>query len=220
VVAVVGAGTGVGKTFVGVGLITSAGRRGLSCLGLKPIESGVAEVAEDAAALGGAAGRFVAPRYAMKAPVSPHRAARAEGVAISLAEVSTWVREQRAGVLVVETAGGLLSPLVDDGRTNLDLCELLGVDAVLAVAKDELGALHQVSALMMALRSRGLEDRTVVVLSRLEPSAGDLENALELERLGVAGRVAIVDQGAASFDALWAVLEGVLARGQLGQGRR
>jgi dethiobiotin synthetase len=219
IVAVVGAGTGVGKTFVGCGLITSARRRGLSYLGLKPIESGVAEIAEDAVALGSASGRAVAPRYALAAPMSPHRAARAEGVAISLEEVSAWVRLHGTGVVVVETAGGLLSPLADDGRTNLDLCEHLAVDAVLAVAKDELGALHDVTALMMALRSRGLEESTVVILNQLNPLAAELENAVELRRLGVASRVAVVRE-AASFDALVAVVERVFVEAQPVQARR
>ena len=88
VICVVGAGTGVGKTFVGAGLVAVAAARGLPCRGLKPIESGVGAVAEDAMRLGEAAGVTVAPRYGFPAAVSPHRAARQEGVAISLDDPS------------------------------------------------------------------------------------------------------------------------------------
>lgn len=153
------------------------------------------ERAEDAATIGQAAGRFVEPLYAFGPPVSPHRAAREASRVIDLPEVAAWVGRHAAPWTIVETAGGLLSPLDDDGRTNLDLCALLAPEVVLAVAADALGALHQVGSLMLALATRDLARRTVVVLSRTDPEAATLDNAGELRRLGVASAVVPVPPG-------------------------
>src|SRR5438067_13438467 len=83
---VCGAGTGVGKTHVACALAAEWRRREVPAVALKPIESGFDEMRKetsDAAYLALAAGSpFRRPCYALREPVSPHRAARAEGMAI------------------------------------------------------------------------------------------------------------------------------------------
>src|SRR5207302_678146 len=95
-----------------------------------------------------------------------------------------------AGETLVETAGGLLTPL-GAAATNLDLAERLAPDAVVLVAADRLGALHDVRACLLALESRPpLAARTVVVLSAPpQADAATGSNAAELALLGWADAI-------------------------------
>lgn len=187
-VVVVGAGTGVGKTHVACALASSLVRRGVPLTARKPIESGFDEPRSDAAALARAAGHpTLRPTYALGEPVSPHRAARAAGIAIGLEAILAACADDRA--TLVETAGGLLSPLGPE-LTNLDLTEQLGPDAVVLVVANRLGALHDVRATSLALAGRRLDDRTLVVLS--EPEQADVattHNAEEIVALGWSSQV-------------------------------
>ena len=207
-VVVVGTGTGVGKTYVSCALARWLAGEGRGCRALKPVESGlVGGVAEDAAALAHAAGHeFVAPVYAFERPVSPHLEARRMGVVVTRSEVVGWVRRYGGDVTLVETAGGLLSPLTDDGVTNLDVLRWLEADRVVVVASDRLGVLHDVSVVKRVLVAEGFWDRVRVVLTvggLKDRSTGT--NAAELVELGVVERVATVgrDGGVAGKDGVW-----------------
>jgi dethiobiotin synthetase len=175
---VVGTGTGVGKTFVAAELLRAARRAGERPLGLKPIETGLeGEGPSDAAVLASAAAHDrVPPRFAFGAPVSPHRAARDAGVAIEVAALARWVEgleEDRCpSLVVVETAGGLLSPIARD-RSNLDLALALDPVGVVVVAPDRLGALHEIASARAVLDPRGAWERASVVFS----AAGTLDAA-------------------------------------------
>jgi dethiobiotin synthetase len=176
-----GSGTEVGKTYVACSILRGwAGER----RGLKPVESGVSGVAADAAALAEAAGHaLVRPLHALRDPVSPHLAARRQGVRIGLSEIATWVREQEGGLpCVVETAGGLLSPLNEEER-NVDLLVRLEPRRVVLVAANRLGVLHDVEGCLRALDAVGMRDRTHVVVSGWAADASCESNVGELERL-------------------------------------
>jgi dethiobiotin synthetase len=190
-VAVVGTGTGVGKTHVSCALLSTLVRDGVKCVGLKPVESGYRQDADhDAGRLAAAGSREpAAPLYQFAEPVSPHLAARRAGVELSTGAIADWVTQQwnRGGyqVVVVETAGGLLSPL-GVGVSNMDAVAALRPDKVLVVGSDRLGVLHNVAAVLMALEGTGLSSRAVVALSapaQVDESTGT--NAEELATLGL-----------------------------------
>src|ERR1700743_3643953 len=93
-----GCGTGVGKTHVSRALLAALGRAGQPCVGLKPIETGIPDATHspnsDAATLSRASTVHLQakhPLYAFAEPISPHLAARREGVEIELAAVAAWV---------------------------------------------------------------------------------------------------------------------------------
>ncbi len=75
--------------------------------------------------------------YCLKAPLSPHTAAEMEGVEILLENIILPKTNNR---LIVETAGGLFSPLGKD-FTNLDLVKKIGFPVVL-VSRDYLGSIN------------------------------------------------------------------------------
>ena len=143
---VTGTDTGVGKTFVACALAQALRARGRTVAVMKPVETGVVSVPEDAARLREAAADpasldDVCP-YQLRTPVAPSVAARVEGVAIDLARLEALIRRRRtaADVLLVEGAGGLLVPIAD-GVTYADLAARLGLP-LLVVGANRLGTVN------------------------------------------------------------------------------
>jgi dethiobiotin synthetase len=215
-IAVVGTGTGVGKTHLSVALLHALTQQGRSAVGLKPVESGLGEDAgeSDTSRLA-SAGMFhvkhPAP-YRFVDPVSPHLAARRAGVEIVPARIVDWVAACAAPWTLVETAGGLLSPLAPS-VTNLDLVNLLEPDVVVLVGVDRLGILHDVSACLLALSTRGpaLPKAHVVLQAPEAADSSTGTNAEELAFLGLVRDATVVPRGDAKdvpvADAMRALLK-------------
>ena len=206
-VVVLGCGTGVGKTRVSVALLNELKRRGERCFGLKPIESGIrrdpaAPFAppkdSDAAALASAGSLHPIlehPLYALPQPISPHLAARAAGESIDVKRVSSWIAHaeieltplvvsDRATWTIIESAGGVFSPLTT-ATSNLDLALVVEPAIWILVATDALGVLHDVSATLQAMAARGRRPDHLVLSGAREPDASTGTNARELEALGI-----------------------------------
>lgn len=196
-VVLLGTGTDVGKTYVGVALVRELRRLDPSrrVLALKPVESGVARgVAMDARALEAAApdARYPSPHplYAFEPPISPHLAARHVNITIDVERIAGWLRDVEASaaadsIYVVETAGGVFSPLTD-ALTNLDLAHALEPAIWLLVVPDALGALHDSRATLMAMAQAARAPDYVVVNAAREPDAATGTTARELASLGLA----------------------------------
>ncbi|WP_438016616.1 dethiobiotin synthase [Sorangium sp. So ce315] len=214
-VAVVGTGTGVGKTHASVAMVAALAARGTQVSGLKPIESGVDGTSmTDAAQL--AAVSSVRPEpapYCFSEPISPHLAARRCGLAISLNVAAAWVARQPASVVVVESAGALLSPL-GPGLTNADLVRALAPDALVLVGLDRLGILHEVACCTLALRAiaPGLPPALVVLNPPAAPDASTGTNAAELESLGITSGAVAMPRAAPTSPASLAAAQLLWAR--------
>ena len=202
-VVILGTGTDVGKTYVTASLARGLHARGpSSVLALKPIESGVETgMTGDAGVIAAAAAHPAAlSPWRFRAAVSPHLAAREEGVRLDPGEVADWVRseEERASpeIVLVELAGGAFSPL-GDGATNVDLALALEPALWLLVAPDSLGVLHDVTATLRALPRK--PDAVLLSAARL-PDQSSGRNAAELEHLGIADVLEVVAAGANSCD--------------------
>ena len=175
---VTGTDTGVGKTHCAVLLTRALASRGLRVAVMKPVAAGAAPTTEglrneDALALMEAAS--VAADYAtvnpycLPAPVSPHLAAAACGIEITLAPIlQAYARLARAADLViVEGAGGWLAPLAPR-LTIADLARALALPVVLVVGL-RLGCLNHAALSAEAIRACGL------------PLAGWIGNAIDVE---------------------------------------
>ncbi len=190
---ITGAGTEVGKTLAACALIRQLRDRGQSVAAYKPVLSGYdpgAPEASDAGRLLAALGQPVTPQsihhiapLRFDAPLSPPDAARREGAELHLADLIRRCAERMAasdGLLIVEGAGGVMSPIAQDGL-NIDLMAALGAPVVLAAA-NYLGAISHTLTALAALQARGLAVMAVVVqdLAKDGPDLADTVAALRL----------------------------------------
>jgi dethiobiotin synthetase len=204
-IVVVGTGTEIGKTHFGVTFLHALARAGVSVAGLKPVESGVGSGVTDADQLDRAGTFHVKhpPPYALRPPVSPHLAAREAGLTIRIGEIVRWVDLSEADWTLVETAGALLSP-ISPVTTNLDLAAALAPEAVVLVAPDRLGVLHDVTAALFAYRvlAPGLPEPVVVLQAPAVADGSTGGNGRELVELGIARTVVTMPRGATDAGAL------------------
>jgi dethiobiotin synthetase len=199
-VVVVGTGTDVGKTHVTCALLSVLGSRGIAW---KPIESGVTSDESDSGRLA-RAGETIPALHSFAEPLSPHLAARNAGVVIDPTRIVAEARRLRDSrrVTLIETAGGLLSPL-DVGFTNADLVRELAPERVLLVAPDRLGVLHDVAATIGAARAKGVSFDAIVLSAPETPDASTGTNQSELGRIFGLGIAAVFER--AAFDAVESV---------------
>ncbi len=152
-VGVCGTATEVGKTFVGAALARDLRRRGLRVAARKPLQSFLPAEADagvtDADVLAAATGEdplvVCPPAGRLPIPMAPPMAADALGrdcpdVAAIVAGL-TW--PDGVDVALLETVGGVRSPLAADGDSR-DLVRAAGVDLVLVVADAGLGTIDAV----------------------------------------------------------------------------
>ncbi len=148
-IVIAGTGTDVGKTVFTAGLVRDAIDQGIWALGVKPLETGP-QPESDSARLGEVSGRVVPPFFRFPEPISPHLASRRAGRVIAPDEVAGWVlRQTGCETLVVETAGGLLSP-ISDRHANADWMALIPWTHRVLVCPGRLGVLHDVGAALAA----------------------------------------------------------------------
>jgi len=212
VVVVTGTDTGVGKTLVTAGLARALLDAGKLTIAVKPIESGceheAAASTEDGVVLATATGQH-APREALvrlRAPLAPALAAEREGISIDMDGLAARIRAlgDGADVVLVEGAGGLLSPLtwVED-VTHL----ARRLDArVLVVGADRLGTLNHVHMTVQVLLDSWLLPLGVVLSAPPEADASTGTNAEALRRRldhygGVKRRIAELPRVAGVADA-------------------
>ncbi len=195
-IVVLGTGTDVGKTFVSrmlLELLTSAIEGPV--LGLKPVESGVIDIARsDASVLASCSRPRLPPAhaFALAAPVSPHLAAQHEHTEISVAAAVDWAMrttvlagQAEQSWMVLETAGGVFSPL-NSRETNATLAAALDPAVWLLVAPDRLGVLHDLTATLKALEFVARKPDLVLLNAPATPDASTGSNRAEIERLGIA----------------------------------
>ena len=183
-----GTGTGIGKTFLAVATVRAFGAAGARVIGFKPVESGVTRNEDTDGYLLDQASTFHVkpslPLIQLAVPVSPHVAARAAGTPIDVARVKAAVETacaSAADAVVVELPGGLFSPLTDT-ELAVDLVRALTPRAVVLVAPDRLGVLHEVLATTEAARARGVKLTHVLLSPARAPDASSGTNARELRR--------------------------------------
>lgn len=189
---VLGTGTGVGKTFVARALVELLAAKGRAVAGLKPIETGLsAGGVSDAARLGEVSFHVKLPTphplFGFPDPLTPSLAARRAEASIDLGAISEWVSRAEAfpqgdsPFVVVETAGGVFSP-ISDRSTNLDLAAALGPATWVLVAPDRLGVLHDVQSCLQAMKALGRLPDWLVLSAPESPDTSTGTNASELQR--------------------------------------
>ncbi|MEO2033655.1 MAG: dethiobiotin synthase [Planctomycetaceae bacterium] len=193
-----GTDTEVGKTWISCQILRKLRKTGHRVGAWKPVCSGAVErggrliwedVEQLAAAIGGdprdptLIDRVCSQRFTV--PMAPNVAARLEGREVSdemlMSGLDVW--RDHADLLLIEGAGGLMSP-ASDGMLVAELVSRLG-SPLLLVAANRLGTIHQTLATLEAAQSRGLIVAAVVlneVADDVEPILSQA-NESELRRL-------------------------------------
>ncbi|MBI3416739.1 MAG: dethiobiotin synthase [Verrucomicrobia bacterium] len=158
--------TGVGKTVLTALLTQHLQARGVAVAAMKPLSSGGRADAKTLhAALGGTLSLDEINPWHFRAPLAPLIAARREGKRVRLSEVLACQRRarKRCDVLLIEGAGGLLSPLGEDFSNRELIAAMRAVPIV--VCPNRLGAINQVLLVIAALPSAAARRAKVVLVS-------------------------------------------------------
>jgi dethiobiotin synthetase len=191
--------TGVGKTVLSAALVAAIAARGEEVRAYKPVVTGLDDPAEitargvwppDHELLAAVAGMDPAEVSPLRfgPAVSPHLAAQLAGDPIDPAQLLAGVdggpgARGRAGTLIVEGVGGLLTPLAED-YSVCDLAVALGLPVLIA-ARPGLGTINHTLLTLRAARSAGLDVRAVVLTPwPAAPSTMEHSNRDTIGRLG------------------------------------
>ena len=147
--AVTGIGTDVGKTVVSAILAES-----LEANYWKPVQAGDLDNSDSTKVERYTSNVNLLPeKFKLTEPMSPHAAARIDGVQIAKEDLNL---PAVSGNLIVEGAGGLLVPFNDDGLLFADLLEYWGLPTIV-VSRHYLGSINHTLLTMETLKKRGVE---------------------------------------------------------------
>jgi 8-amino-7-oxononanoate synthase len=182
---IVGTDTGVGKTAVATALSAALADRGLAPVPFKPVETGADPYPADAARLRDAARRAEIPLsiicpIPLRQPIAPAAAARLEQAQISLPilQQHLTVASTQGDFLVVEAAGGLLTPYAP-GLTGADLAQAFGLPLLL-VARNSLGTVNHTALAVTEIRRRALPLLGVILVNTSRTTTPDQPHNSEL----------------------------------------
>ena len=165
---ITGTDTGVGKTTIAAAIAMAMKKRGLNVGVMKPLQSGLdsdadilmaaAEVDDDKS--------LVVP-YSFKEPVAPTFAARLEGVSIDLDRIRTAYAKLalRHEHMIVEGAGGIMVPLVENGGKSYlfsDLAAEFKLKTII-VARPGLGTVNHTLLTIDHARRKGLDVACIII---------------------------------------------------------
>lgn len=174
---ITGTDTGVGKTIFAAVATLLLRQRGIRVAALKPICSGGRE---DARLLHAAAGKALSldevNPWHFRAALAPTLAARREKRRVALRPVVAHIRRmaRRFEVVIVEGAGGLLSPLGEKFDSR-DLIQALQATPVI-VCPNKLGAVNQVRLVLTALPPAAARQARVVLMNQKSPDRASRTN--------------------------------------------
>ena len=187
---ITGTDTGVGKTVFAVLLTQQLRARGVRVAALKPLCSGGRG---DARAMHEAGGKVLpldeVNPWHFRSALAPLLAARLEKKRVRLGEVVAYIRHvaKRFEVVVVEGAGGLLSPLGEDFDSR-DLIRALAATPIL-ICPNRLGAVNQVLLVVSALPAATARRTQIVLMSGARRGGASRTNAQLLREILGRGRV-------------------------------
>jgi dethiobiotin synthetase len=175
-----GTDTGIGKTTVAAMLLLA-----LDALYWKPLQSGTQDGTdrERVQALTHLpADRLLPERYVLSQPLSPHRAAELDGVAIDPKSLAVPAAER---TLIIEGAGGLLVPITRQ-LLQIDLFTDWDLPVILC-ARTALGTINHTLLSIEALRRRRLRLHGVVFVGDDNPD--NIRTIAEISGARVLGRL-------------------------------
>ena len=180
---ITGTDTGVGKTVLTALLAGFLRKRGGNVAARKPICSGARDDARKIfAALDGALTLDEINPWHFLAPIAPSHAAKLEKKSVKLPQVLAHIctMQKNFDVLLVEGAGGLLSPLGE----NFDLRDLIFAlrATPIVVAQNKLGAVNHILLTLEALPEIVRPKSKIILMLPPKPDVATGSNAKLLEQ--------------------------------------
>ena len=192
---ITGTDTGVGKTYVAVGLIRALKEMGLNVCPMKPVETGCRKrggklLPSDTLKLLHTSGTNetldrINP-YRFRHPLAPAVAAEIEGIPIKKKRIISAFKylHNKYDITIVEGAGGVMVPLYKR-YLSIDFIKDINTP-VLIVSRPGLGTINHTLLTIDALRVRGVDIVGVVINYSLNKRKGlsERSNPDVLEKLG------------------------------------
>jgi dethiobiotin synthetase len=187
---ITGTDTGVGKTVLTTLLAKFLRERGVNVAALKPICSGNrGDARKFFAAMNGSLTLDEINPWHFHAPVAPLLAARCENKKVKLLQLLAHIRsmQKRFDVLLIEGAGGLLSPLGENFDSR-DLIAALRATPIV-VGQNRLGAVNQILLTLESLPRNAAVKARVVLMSPKKTDVPTNSNATLLAEFFDAKRI-------------------------------
>jgi dethiobiotin synthetase len=187
---ITGTDTGVGKTVLTALFVNFLRREKINAATLKPICSGDRDDARKIfAAMDGTLALDEINPWHFRAPIAPLLAARKENRRVKISEILAHARamQNRFNVLLIEGAGGLLSPLGENFDSRDVILALRAIPII--VAQNKLGAVNHVLLTLEALPKNLRAQARVVLMSPRQPDASANTNATLLAEFFDAGQI-------------------------------
>jgi dethiobiotin synthase len=166
---ITGTDTNVGKTVLSALLVAALKRKYW-----KPIQTGSCEGTDRETVVNLTAGEAYPESYIFGPPVSPHLAAKEQGVTIDLRQIR---RPASSVPIIIEGAGGVFVP-INEAQFMLDLMRHLDSPIILA-ARTALGTINHTLLSIFAIRQTNLPLLGVVMIGK-----ENVENRDAIERYG------------------------------------
>jgi dethiobiotin synthetase len=211
---ITGTDTGVGKTVLTALLARFLRERGVNVAAAKPVCSGGREDARRLRdAMCGALTLDEINPWHFRKPIAPSLAARLENKPVKLASVLAHLRalQKQSDVLLVEGAGGLLSPLGENFNSRDVIVALRAIPII--VAQNRLGAVNHLLLTLEALPSAVASRAWLVLMSPPRPDVAAKTNAALLSELFSAGRIITIPWLGSQFSVAAAMKSRLVRRG-------
>lgn len=188
---VTGIGTEIGKTFCSAIVVEA-----LKADYWKPVQAGELDDLDSLWVrdfISNSTSVFHKERYLLSEPMSPHAAARIDGISIQLDDFKIPSTQNN---LVIEGAGGLMVPLNDTGDMVVDLIEKVA-DEVILVSMNYLGSINHTLLSVELLKSRGLKITGILFIG--ESNLETEEIILKTTGLKCLGKIPMADSDIKEF---------------------
>lgn len=196
---IIGTDTDVGKTFVNGGITYKLKESGHSVISYKPVQSGgtipgdckyVKEVCD----LENSYEEMNS--YCLKEEVSPHLAARMENTTINKEKIINHYKEliDKYEYVIVEGAGGVVVPLIENKYFVYDLIKDLGMDVVI-VARAGVGTINHTVLTNEFLKQKNIKAKGIIINQYNEKFYEDdnIESIENLTKLQVVGKLSKIN---------------------------
>lgn len=165
-IVVAGIGTGIGKTFFAT-ILTEA----LEADYWKPVQAGNLDFTDTDFVrqhITNQKSFFHPEAYRLSSPMSPHAAAKIDGMEIELDKLSV---PGISNTIIIEPAGGVMVPL-NDRQLNIDLIEQWDLPVIL-VSQNYLGSINHTLLSVEVLKSRSINLLGIIFNGERNPSTED-----------------------------------------------